>query len=86
MTSFFAFMASAAGRITRIAAGVVLIVLGGAARRRVVGTRGGRTGSVGRRDSRCVRVRAAVPPAIQRCPAPRRHGWLSGRLIHDLID
>ena len=28
MTSFFAFMASAAGRITRIAAGVVLIVVG----------------------------------------------------------
>jgi len=28
MTSFFAFMASAAGRITRIAAGVVLIAVG----------------------------------------------------------
>jgi|GEM_PF-208011 len=28
MTSFFAFMASAAGRISRIAAGVVLIVVG----------------------------------------------------------
>ncbi len=28
MTSFFAFMASAVGRITRIAAGVVLIALG----------------------------------------------------------
>jgi hypothetical protein len=28
MTSFFAFMASTAGRITRIVAGVVLIVLG----------------------------------------------------------
>ncbi len=28
MTSFFAFMASTAGRITRIVAGIVLIVLG----------------------------------------------------------
>lgn len=28
MTSFFSFMASSAGRITRIAAGVVLIALG----------------------------------------------------------